>query len=320
MDSETCYTTKRRRRVKLIFNPAAGEAKGTPVQLTEVVSAMQAWKLMPEVFLLEPGSDLAAMVQDALAHGIHLFAACGGDGTISTVAKAVAGQPATLGILPAGTQNNIARSLGIPADFPSAVAVLRTGRRVKADMGKLVCGGTETSFIELCSVGLVSTVFPSADDIQHGHLEKIGDFLSALVTCAPSEIQLTLEDGQQITKNGHVVLVCNMPYIGRHFQVGGASSFKDGLLDVLLFGEVSKMHLIGHAVKGTNFNDLDDPRIQHYHVRTLAITTIPPMPVMADGAALGEGSVYIEVKHRALAMMAPPLQKSKLLTQQKPEG
>lgn len=320
MEIDSFYTAKRRRRVKLIFNPAAGEAKVAPVELTEVVSAMQAWKLMPEVFLLEPGSDLSEMVQEALTHGIRLFVACGGDGTISAVAKAIEGQPATLGIIPAGTQNNIARSLGIPWDVPSAAAVLRSGRRIKADMGSVLCGGTETSFIELCSVGLVSSVFALADDIQHGHLEKIGDFLAALVSCAPSELRLELEDGQKIIEKGHAVIVANMPYICRHYQVGAPGAFKDGLLDVLLFAEVSKLNLIGHAVKGTNFNDLNDPRLQHFHVRALDITTVPPMPVMADGTALGEGSVHIEVKHRTLAMMVPPVQKPQLQTQETPEG
>jgi diacylglycerol kinase (ATP) len=318
MEIDSTYTTKRRRRVKLVFNPAAGAAKTTQVQLTEVISAMQAWKLMPEVFLLEPGSDLAGMVKDALARGIHLFVACGGDGTISAVAKAIQGQPATLGIIPAGTQNNIARALCIPQGVPAATAILRTGHRIKTDMGKAVCGGVETLFIEICSIGLMSAVFPSIDDIQHGHLEKIGDFLSMLVTSAPSEMKLVLEGGQEIKKTGHAVLVSNMPYIGRHYQVGGTAAFKDGLLDVLLFAELTKMDLIGHAVKGTNLVDLEDDRIQHYHVRSIDITTLPPMPVMADGLTLGEGAVHIEVLRRTLAMITPPAQKV-LSTQEIPE-
>ena len=54
-------------RAKLIFNPGSGEAGESPVQLMDVISAMQEWKLMPEAFLVEPGCDLAAMVKNALA-------------------------------------------------------------------------------------------------------------------------------------------------------------------------------------------------------------------------------------------------------------
>lgn len=313
-------TAKRRRRVKLIFNPSAGEAVSSPVQLTDVVSAMQAWKLIPEVFLLDRSSDLPTMVRDTIAQGVHLFAACGGDGTVSAVAKAIAGQPATLGIIPAGTQNNIARALHISKDIPAAAAVLRNGRRIKTDMGKITCDGKESLFIELCSVGLMSSVFPSIDDIQHGHLEKIGDFLSTLATSAPSEIKLILGGGQEINKTGHAVLVSNMPYIGRHYQVGDLKAFKDGLLDVLVFSEMTKINLLSHAIKGTNLYDLDDPRVQHYHVRAVDIATFPSMPVMADGEALGECPIHIEVQHHTLAVMTPPPHEVMLVSEETSEG
>jgi len=77
----------------------------------------------------------------------------------------LAGVHATLGVIPIGTQNNTALSLGIPTDIPAAVAILRTGRRIKVDVGMATCGNISTSFLEVCSVGLVSTLFPSADDV-----------------------------------------------------------------------------------------------------------------------------------------------------------
>ena len=99
----------------------------------DVISAMQAWKLVPEAYLVEPGIDLPAVVHDAFQDGIRMFVVCGGDGTIDVVAGALAGTTATLGIIPTGTQNNIALSLGIPADIPACIAILRTGRRIKVD-------------------------------------------------------------------------------------------------------------------------------------------------------------------------------------------
>ena len=83
-------TKKRRMRAKLIFNPGSGEAGESPVQLMDVISAMQAWKLVPEAYLVEPGVDLPAVVQNALEEGIRMFVVCGGDGTIDVVAGALA--------------------------------------------------------------------------------------------------------------------------------------------------------------------------------------------------------------------------------------
>ena len=300
---ELAVTKKRRIRAKLIFNPIAGTAGESPVQLMDVIRGMQSWKLVPEPFLVEPGCDLPGVIQDALARGIRLFVVCGGDGTISAAARTLAGTSATLGIIPIGTQNNTALSLGAPADIPTAIAILRNGRRIKVDVGMATCGNITTPFLEVCSVGLVSTLFPSADDIQHGNLARIGDFLTTLVDSPPAEINLLLDNKQEIHKRGHVVLVSNMPYIGLHYQVGSVASYKDGLLDVLFFADLSKLDLLGYVLQGVGEGKPEDPRIQHYHVRRVEIDTHPVMAVMADGTSLGEGLVRIEVRRHALAVM-----------------
>ena len=80
-------------RAKLIFNPSAGQPEHRPSQIVDVIHEMQAWKLVPEAFLVEPGCDLPGVVQDALAQGIRMFVVCGGDGTISAVARILAGTP-----------------------------------------------------------------------------------------------------------------------------------------------------------------------------------------------------------------------------------
>lgn len=297
-------TNKRRMRAKLIFNPGSGETGESPVQLMDVISAMQAWKIVPEAYLVEPGCDLPTVVQNALEDGIHMFVVCGGDGTVDLIAGGLAGTNATLGIIPTGTQNNVALSLGIPADIPAAIAILRTGQRIKVDMGLATCGEIKQSFLEVCTVGLLSALFPAADDIQHGKLTRIGDFLAALAASPPAEMHLILDGKQEINTMCHVVLISNMPYIGPNFQVGSPASINDGLLDVLLFADLSKMDLLGYAVQATGAGGgPEDERIQHYHVRRVDVDTKPVMPVMADGLALGEGPLRISVQRHTLAVM-----------------
>src|SRR5450759_2100883 len=149
MNMEPRGKNKRSVRAKLIFNPGSGTAGESPVQLLDVIREMQVWKLVPEAFLVEAGCDLPGVIQDALARGIRMFVVCGGDGTISAVAKTLAGKRATLGIISTGTQNNTALSLGIPADIPAAIAILRNGRRIKVDVGMATCGKITTPFLEV---------------------------------------------------------------------------------------------------------------------------------------------------------------------------
>jgi len=299
------FTNKHHMQAKLIFNPGSGITGESPVQLMDVIGEMQAWKLVPEAYLVEPDSDLTAVVQNAIEDGIRMFVVCGGDGTIDVVAGALAGTNATLGIIPTGTQNNVALSLGIPmADIPATIAILRTGQRIKVDMGLAEFGDIKRSFLEVCSVGLASALFLSADDIQHGHLTRVGDFLVTLVSSSPAEMHLILDSKREINTMCHAVLVSNMPYIGPHFQVSIPTSINDGLLDVLLFADLSKMDLLGYVVQVAQAGGgLEDERIQHYHVRRVDIDTNPVMPIMADGLVLGEGALHISVQRHTLAVM-----------------
>lgn len=306
---ENNYRIKTAVPVKLIFNPGSGKGSDNneppPQRLLDIVQEMQHWNLLPEVFIIEPDCDLEGSIQDALKRGIELFVVCGGDGTISPTARILNGTKGVLGIIPQGTQNNIALSLEIPTDIPDAIALLRTGTTMQVDMGQVTIGKTTQPFMEVCSVGLVSALFPSGDDIQHGEIGQIGNFIDTLVSTPPADIHLKMSDGQEVQNTGYVVLVSNMPYLGLHYKLGPRASYKDGLLDVLYFADMNKLDLLGYVLFGPGENQPEDSRIQHYHVSEITITTQPAMPVMIDGIPLGEGNVHIQVQPGVLNMIVP---------------
>jgi len=299
------YSNKHNKRVRLIFNPASGIAKKSSLQLMDVIKELQAWQFLPEPFLTEPDTNYDVLVSDALAQGINMFVVCGGDGTVSNVARAILGKNAVMGIIPTGTQNNVALSLGIPFDIPSAIALLRTGRSIGIDMGKVTCGEKTIPFLEICSVGLFSALFQSGDEIQHGDITRIGDFLKTLASSNPSKISLLLDNKHEITEAGHAVLVSNMTYIGRNYRVGADNSYTDGMLDVLLCTDIPKLDLmVGYILKRFETSASDASFIKHYKVHNLIIETTPPMPVMVDGVACKEGTVRIGIYHGVLKILA----------------
>ena len=220
-------------------------------EILDVISEMQAWKLVPEAYLVEPGCDLPEVVRDALAQGIRMFVVCGGDGTISAVAGTLAGTPRHPGDHPHRNAEQHGPQPGHPCRYPGCRRHPAHGPAHQSGRwhGRLRQGSTHL-LLEVCSVGLVSALFPSADDIQHGNLARVGDFLATLVASPPAEIHLVLDGKQEIHSLGHVVLVSNMPYIGLHYRVGDADSFNDGLLDVLFFADLSKLDLLGYVFQG----------------------------------------------------------------------
>ncbi len=290
--------------MKLVFNPASGVPGRSPVQLMDILAQLQAWRFLPEVFIVEPGCDIPGMVRESLGRHVGLFAVCGGDGTVSAVARELMGSSATLGVIPTGTQNNIALSLGIPLDIAAAIAALRMGRRVKADMGIVSAAGRELPFLEVCSAGLMSALLEAGDELQHGKLSRIGDFLATLATFPPAEFRLLLDGEREIRETGHVVLIANMPTVCRRYRVGEAGAYRDGFFDVLFFSEHTKLDLVGAALTSRGRHLGDDPRVISFRAKRVELVTSPAMPLMADGLSMGEGNASFTLRRRALGVMA----------------
>ncbi len=295
-------TTRRPLRVKLIFNAISGRSEESPRQLAEILNEMQNQYILPEVYMVRPDSHVEAVVHSAIKGGIKLVVVAGGDGTIDSVVGAMIGRSATLGIIPIGTRNNLAYNLGIPSTIPGAVALLRAGRRLKIDVGKMRHGRASRWFLEDATLGLLSDIYPFADSVQHGDLTQIGNLLSTVVSSTPSRLRMILEGRKRIDMSAYMVLIANMPYIGPRFQISPDVSWNDNRLDVFVFSDMSKLDLISYAVQSTG-GAVEDARIKHYRVKQLKIHSDPPMPVLADGMLLDPGLVTASVHPRALAIM-----------------
>jgi diacylglycerol kinase (ATP) len=308
--------TSRPLRAKLIFNTTAGRPEESPQQLVQILTEMQSRDILPEVFMVGPDSSLEAVVRTAIHGGIKLIVVAGGDGTIDSVAGAMVGSSATLGIIPTGTRNNVAFNLGIPDSIAEAVALLRDGRRLKIDVGVLRNGEDSHWFLEGAALGLLSDLYPAADHIQHGDLAQIGSLLSTFVSSTPSQIHIVLDGHLRIDATAYMVMITNMPYLGPHFQISPEVSFNDHHLDVFVFSDMTKLDLISYAMQSTG-GAVENDHIKHYRARRLTIQSDPQMPVLADGVLLDPGPVTALVRNGALAVMVSA---TDALLQGKPDG
>jgi diacylglycerol kinase family enzyme len=268
----------------------------------EILSEMQTRHFLPEVYLVHPGRPLEPVVHRAIHSGIKLIVVAGGDGTIDAVAGAMIGKDATLGIIPTGTRNNVAFNLGITGTIANSVALLRRGRRLKIDVGRVHSGRTRHWFLEAAALGLLTDIYPMADDIQHGKLILMGELLSKLVSANPSRLRVSLDGHRQPDTSAHMLMITNMPFLGPHFQISPNVSFRDGHLDVFTFSDMSKLNMISYAVFSRG-GLMEDAGIRHYRANRVTIVSKPSMPVLADGILLGQGSLSVHIHRRALAVM-----------------
>ncbi len=295
-------STQRPLRAKLIFNAISGRPEESPQQLANILTEMQSRNMLPEVYMVRPDSRVETVVRGAISGGIKLIVVAGGDGTVDSVAGAMVGSSATLGIIPTGTRNNLALNLGIPTTVAEAVALLREGRRLKIDVGYLRGGRARHWFLEAAALGLLSDLYTVADDVQHGDLTQIGNLLSTFVASTPSRVRAILNRRHRLDTSAYMVLIANMPYLGPHFKIDPNVSCNDGRLDLFIFSDMSKLNLISYAMQSAA-GAVDDAHIKHYRVNRLTIRSHPQMPVLADGALLEQGSVTAVIHPRALAVM-----------------
>ncbi len=295
--------TQRQVRAKLIFNPTSGHAEESPQQLATILAEMQDQRILPEVYTVRPESPLDPVVRQALRSGIKLVVVAGGDGTIDSVMGSMVGSDATLGIIPIGTRNNLAFNLGIGGDIATSVALLRGGRRLKIDVGRVHCGRSRHWFLEAAALGLMSDLYPMSDDIQHGDLTQIGELLSTLISATPSQLRMTLDGHKEVSTMSHMMLITNMPFLGPHFQISPNVSFRDGRLDVFTFSDMSKLDMLAYVLR-PHGGHLEDAGIHHYRARRLVVVSKPRMPALADGVPLGQGLLSVHIHPRALTVMA----------------
>src|SRR5215212_6455827 len=124
-------------RTKLIVNPDSGNASEAATRLEQVTRYLLEYGVDVDIALAHPSRKSIPIVRKAVKKGYSTVIAMGGDGTIASVVRGMAGSKVHLGIIPAGTENDIAKSLGIPEDLKEACALIASGHTRDLDLGRV---------------------------------------------------------------------------------------------------------------------------------------------------------------------------------------
>jgi diacylglycerol kinase (ATP) len=103
------------------------------------------------------------------------------------------------------------------------------------------------------------------------------------------------------------VMVSNTPVFGKNFRVAPIASLQDGLLDISVYPGFSKAELVGYYAAVMNGGYSENEKVQHYQARKLKIKSSPKLNIMADGVALGKGTVKIKICRHALRVITTKL-------------
>ncbi len=298
-------------QVVLIINPTSGISTVTSRDMTPeeteqaILAGLRACSIEPEVYHTTPedtGQGLSARAANA---GADIVIAAGGDGTIHAVARGLIGTRSTLGIIPAGTMNNLARSLNIPETLEEACAIIANGETHAIDIGKI----NDQVFLEVAGVGLEAALFPLAEEIkQPGLLSTLHGAIGGLITLLtyhPAKINLSFDEHLQRPYQALEVTICNSPFYGAHLQAAPNASMDDGLLDVVIYKNFSKREYLQHALSISQGRRTYQPKITYRRVRSLRITSTHPMEIQADGELHGHTPAVVTILPGALHVKVP---------------
>jgi diacylglycerol kinase (ATP) len=292
-------------RVKLIANPGAGKASNAAKNLQLVIGYLEKNGLKADVAFAKPKEEATPIARKAIKDGYKTVIAMGGDGTIEAVMRGMMGSKVRLGIVPAGTENNIAKSLGIPKDLEEACALIASDHTVKLDLGQVTTRkGKKFVFFEMATIGLSAAVYPDANKAATGKLSSIkATAMTFIHQETRPRIFLTLDDESKIEVETMLVMVSNTPVFGKNFLVAPDASLQDGLLDISVYPDFGKVELIRYYAAVMDGGYSGDGKVQNYQARKIKVKSSPKLDVMADGVELGKGTVKIKVRKNALRVI-----------------
>ncbi|MBA3823011.1 MAG: diacylglycerol kinase family lipid kinase [Ktedonobacterales bacterium] len=293
------------RKVMVILHPDAWQARDAS---DDIQNRFKQRNIQADVRVITAEDPASKLVECAVLEQYDGVVAAGGDGTVQQVAACLMNRSIPLGILPLGTMNNIAFSIGIPADLEGACAVIEAALVRKIDMGTV----NGLPFLEVANVGAEVDMSEIIEATRHQPLMQVlrpfSKGVSRLLGLRRHAVTLTIDGKRFITRTWEVT-VCNMPYYGLRYRPSETARIDDGLLDVVILRHRGLAGFMGHYWDLLWQRRRNPQKVSVLHARRIEITARHPLPVGISGYHEGTTPVTIEVAPGALAVYAPlPMQ------------
>lgn len=290
----------RRREVALLTNPTAGKGRGATARALALGRLRDAGLTVRDL-AGEDADEALALARQAVDEGVWALVVVGGDGMAHLGVQAVAGSPTHLGMIPAGTGNDVARYLDLPRKDPLAAAdrvVASTPRRID-----LARSGAKY-FVTVLAAGFDAVVNERANRMTwpRGQMRYNLATLAELRTFEPLPYELEL-DGRSLHTDAMLVAVGNGPSFGGGLRITEGALLDDGLLDVVIIKPMSKPELVRTYPKLFRGTHVTHPQYEHHRVRSVTVAA-PGIMSYADGERFGALPLTIECAPGALSVLA----------------
>ena len=289
------------REIALLVNPTSGKGRGA--RLCEPVAGrLRGHGYDVDIVVGRDADEAFDQIRNRVAKGVDALVAVGGDGLVNMALQVVAGTATPLGIVPAGTGNDIARSLGLPLDEPvTAVDLLATAEPRAVDVGRAL----GRWFGGVLSSGFDSMVNERANRMRwpRGRSRYNIAIAAELRTFRPVPFVLEL-DGERWETEAMLVAVGNGVSYGGGMKVCPGASMDDGLFDVTVLGPISKLEFVRVFPQVYSGAHVNHPAVTVRRAKYVSLAAAG-VTAYADGERVALLPVTCDVVPGALHVLAP---------------
>jgi len=258
-----------------------------------------------------------SITREVLKSGYDVVVSVGGDGTMNEVVNGffemdnLINPKARLAVFSRGTGSDFIKSIGIKKGFVDFYNVLQRNNVQKFDIGRAtfcIESGEEVSkfFLNIADVGLGAETTRRVNKTKK-HLKGFFAFLiGAMLTIFKYHNKsITIEiDGQQVkSEKMNSVIIANANYFGGGMYISPKSKTNDGILDIIVIGDLNKLELIRNFHLIYKGEHLTHPKITTYQGKKIKIISDPVGLLEIDGEQLGTTPTYFEIIPQAINLM-----------------
>jgi diacylglycerol kinase (ATP) len=288
------------REIALLTNPTAGKGKAGQIR-DLALTRLRAAGLVVRNLQGRDVDEAADLAQQCVADGVDALVVCGGDGMVHLAVQAVATTPTALGIIPAGTGNDVARYFDLPRKDPLAAADrVISGTTRTVDLAR----SGSRYFVTVLAAGFDAVVNERANRMTwpRGQMRYNLATLAELRVFEPLPYTLQI-DGEQLTLDAMLVAVGNGPSFGGGLRITEGAVLDDGMLDVVIIKPMSKAGLIRTYPKLFKGTHVTHPQYEHHLAKSVTVAA-PGIVSYADGERFGPLPLTIECAPGALTVLA----------------
>lgn len=293
--------------VVVLTNPAAGVGQADR-SARRAVDRLRARGLdVVDVAGNDP-HDAVRIARTALEKQPDALVVVGGDGMIRLAIQVMAGQDVPLGVIPAGTGNDVAREFGLPRNAPEAAAdVIADGHSAPIDLGRITTvDGERKYFATIMATGFDSLVNDRANRMRwpRGKSRYTVAMLAELAGLRPLPFRLELADGTVVERDLTLAAIANTRSYGGGMRISPDADPTDGLLDITLVATMARSKLVRFFPSVFSGKHVRHDEVELLRARSVRVAC-PGINAYADGDFVSALPVQVDVLDAGLRLLMP---------------